>query len=174
MNWRCEFVWMVGFGSRGAAAGCSPRREPGVGSSTATIEPRRGDRICAAPSGLQGSVLPINLNPGLTPGATTCRRSVSEHPTQTGIARHNATRRIRTPSLLRTVLKQRRRLVGIALAVTHCQARGVVQKPSCVTFPPARKAGGSACKAAPGRGRTGWRPAFGSAARFRPNRAGVL
>ena len=70
--------------SRGAATACSPGHEPGVNEPHSAAKPRRGDtespissasRTSAAPSGLGSS---STANPGLTPGATTCRSSGAE------------------------------------------------------------------------------------------------
>src|SRR5258705_13163210 len=60
--------------SRGAATECSPGRKPGVGVVLAH-QPRRGDRVFRP----YGAEIVSKENPGLTPGATLCRRSAAVH-----------------------------------------------------------------------------------------------
>ena len=60
--------------SRGAATECSPGRKPGVGVVLAH-QPRRGERVFRP----YGAEIVSKENPGLTPGATLCRRSAAVH-----------------------------------------------------------------------------------------------
>src|SRR5467141_737670 len=60
--------------SRGAATECSPGRKRGVGVVLAH-QPRRGERVFRP----YGAEIVSKENPGLTPGATLCRRSAAVH-----------------------------------------------------------------------------------------------